>query len=161
MDIAGLDISIESGGSESQPDDRKKKKKAATSSKDILVGAHLRLKQGTRYGLIGPNGSGKSSESRKRLSASFSPSNPRHLKAILASISRGLIPGFSRDMRISSLEQHDEGGPADKEQKTTLEYVVQWDDGRTETLKDLAGKSTETMTSLNLAPDMSQFFQGP
>ena len=65
IDVRGLSIAVTStstGAAAVDETAKGRKRKSDVHSKDILVDAHLRLKQGVRYGLIGRNGTGKSSE---------------------------------------------------------------------------------------------------
>lgn len=61
LDIEGLNITVTSGDGGKAAGKTKGKAKAAEGT-EILNGAKLRLKAGSRYALVGRNGSGKSSE---------------------------------------------------------------------------------------------------
>jgi len=96
-----------------------------------LTGAELRLKAGTHYGLLGRNGTGKST--------------------LLRAMAQQLIPGLSRDTRISILQQtategvpSESGGikiPTSSSGKTVLQQVVESDVSRNIVLQDLKGYS--------------------
>lgn len=59
LDIEGLNITVTSGSGEKP---KGKGKAKAAEGTEILSGAKLRLKAGSRYALVGRNGSGKSSK---------------------------------------------------------------------------------------------------
>lgn len=78
---------------------------------DLLTSAHLRVKEGVRYGLVGRNGTGKST--------------------LLKAVAERLIPGLNPTIRVLLLSQIEdaerglnEGGG------TVLEHVVRGDKGR-------------------------------
>ncbi|KAL2190158.1 P-loop containing nucleoside triphosphate hydrolase protein [Thermothelomyces heterothallicus CBS 203.75] len=83
LDIEGLNITVTSGSGEKPKG--KGKAKAAAEGTEILSGAKLRLKAGSRYALVGRNGSGKST--------------------LLRAIADKLIPGIPEETRVSILQQ--------------------------------------------------------
>ncbi|KAL2148498.1 hypothetical protein VTH82DRAFT_2052 [Thermothelomyces myriococcoides] len=82
LDIEGLNITVTSGSGEKP---KGKGKAKAAEGTEILSGAKLRLKAGSRYALVGRNGSGKST--------------------LLRAIAEKLIPGIPEQTRVSILQQ--------------------------------------------------------
>ncbi|ORY88253.1 P-loop containing nucleoside triphosphate hydrolase protein [Leucosporidium creatinivorum] len=83
----------------------------SVGEKDLLASAHLRLKNGVRYGLVGRNGTGKSS--------------------IFTALSEGLIPGLSPSLRILLLSQVEDSTRASEDDSiSVLEHVVRGDKQR-------------------------------
>ncbi|KAK4245240.1 hypothetical protein C7999DRAFT_43213 [Corynascus novoguineensis] len=83
LDIEGLNITVTSGSADKPKG--KGKAKATAEGTEILSGAKLRLKAGSRYALVGRNGSGKST--------------------LLRAIAEKLIPGIPEGTRVSILQQ--------------------------------------------------------
>ncbi|KAI4603251.1 hypothetical protein KJ359_006044 [Pestalotiopsis sp. 9143b] len=84
LDVEGLNITV----SASRPQGAGKSK-AKSQGVEILSGAKLRLKAGSRYALVGRNGTGKST--------------------LLKAIAEKLIPGIPEETRVAILQQTDAG----------------------------------------------------
>lgn len=83
----------------------------AIGERELLSGAHLRLKDGTRYALVGRNGTGKST--------------------LLTAINDKLIPGIPPSLRILLLSQVEDSTRASEDETlSVLEHVVRGDKER-------------------------------
>ncbi|PFH59468.1 hypothetical protein XA68_12277 [Ophiocordyceps unilateralis] len=105
LDVDGLSITVSSGDASARG-----KGKARAQGIEIVTGAHLRLKQGRRYGLVGRNGTGKST--------------------LLKAIAEKLIPGIPEETRIAILQQtrlsddDDAAGTTAGQETSILQQVV-------------------------------------
>ncbi|BGP24160.1 iron complex transport system ATP-binding protein [Rhodotorula toruloides] len=90
----------------------------SVGERELVSGAHLRLKDGVKYALVGRNGTGKST--------------------VLAALADKLIPGINPDLRILLLSQVvDSTRSSEVETRTVLEHVVHGDNERTRNVKRL------------------------
>jgi ATPase subunit of ABC transporter with duplicated ATPase domains len=79
--------------------------------RELLSGAHLRLKDGARYALVGRNGTGKST--------------------LFTALADKLIPGINPSIRILLLSQVEDSTRASEDESlTVLEHVVRGDKER-------------------------------
>ena len=94
--------------------------------REILTSARVRLKSGTRYGLIGSNGCGKSSMCLS--SITLTP-------ALFEALCDKLIPGIPAGLRIYLVRQV-EDEPSGGSDATTLEHVLKGHVEREDALQD-------------------------
>jgi ATPase subunit of ABC transporter with duplicated ATPase domains len=88
--------------------------------RELVNGAHLRLKDGVKYALVGRNGTGKST--------------------VLTALADKLIPGINPNLRILLLSQvEDSTRSSEDETRTVLQHVVHGDKERTRNVKRLEG----------------------
>ncbi|BGO96387.1 iron complex transport system ATP-binding protein [Rhodosporidium toruloides NP11] [Rhodotorula toruloides] len=86
--------------------------------RELVSGAHLRLKDGVKYALVGRNGTGKST--------------------VLTALADKLIPGVNPNLRILLLSQvEDSTRSSEDETRTVLQHVVHGDKERTRNVKRL------------------------
>ncbi|BGP31559.1 hypothetical protein JCM10296v2_003331 [Rhodotorula toruloides] len=86
--------------------------------RELVSGAHLRLKDGVKYALVGRNGTGKST--------------------VLTALADKLIPGINPNLRILLLSQvEDSTRSSEDETRTVLQHVVHGDKERTRNVKRL------------------------
>lgn len=88
--------------------------------RELVSGAHLRLKDGVKYALVGRNGTGKST--------------------VLTALADKLIPGINPNLRILLLSQvEDSTRSSEDETRTVLQHVVHGDKERTRNVRRLEG----------------------